>query len=91
MSAKVAFLSRPLRPDEEQPRLVVNPQAVVQRNGSPVAFVVREQRVTAVPVQLGPPLGELVEVLGGLREGDRVVLRPPQSLSSGDRVKVQEG
>ncbi len=91
MSAKVSFLSRSLRPEEDHPRLVVNSEALVQKNGQTLAYVVRDQRVTAVPVQVGPPLGDLVEVLAGLKEGDRVVVRPPKSLKNGDRVTVTEG
>lgn len=91
MSAKVAFLSRSLGPHEQQPRLVVNPSALVSLNGQTVAFVLRGQAVQAVPVEVGPKLGELVEVLGGLQEGDRVVLKPPKNLGSGDRVQIQEG
>lgn len=91
MSAKVAFLSRSLRPEEEHSRLVVNPKALAQRNGGPVVFVVRDQRVQAVPLQIGPPLGDMVEVLSGVQDGDRVVLQPPKNLQSGDRVKIKEG
>lgn len=90
MSAKVAFLSRSLRPEEEHPRLVVSPKALVPQNGQTIAFVVREQRVQAVPVQTGPPLADMVEVLAGLQEGDRVVLQPPKGLQTGDRVKIKE-
>jgi multidrug efflux pump subunit AcrA (membrane-fusion protein) len=91
MSAKVAFLSRSLRRDEEEPRLVVNPKALVKKNGKLMAFVLKEQKVQAVPVEVGPQLGDLVEVLGGLQEGDKVVLQPSTNLQSGDRVQVKEG
>lgn len=91
MSAKAAFLSRSLKADEEKPRLVVNPRALVKKNGRLVAFVLREHKVEAVPVEVGPPLGDLVEVLGGLQEGDKVVLQPPANLKSGERVQVKEG
>ena len=91
MSAKVAFLSRTLKPEEEQSRLVVNPQALVERQGRLVAFVLKDQKVQAVPVQVGPKLGDWLEVLGGLQEGDKVVLQPPKNLASGDQVKVIEG
>jgi len=91
MSAKVAFLSRPLRADEEQPRLVVNPRALVQKNGATQVFVVRGERVEALTVQVGPRLGDMLEVLAGLQDGERVVLNPPKNLQSGDRVKIKEG
>ncbi len=91
MSAKAAFLSRSLKADEEKPRLVVNPRALVKKNGRLVAFVLREHKVEAVPVEVGPPLGDLVEVLGGLQEGDKVVLQPPSNLKNGERVQVKEG
>jgi multidrug efflux pump subunit AcrA (membrane-fusion protein) len=39
---------------------------------------------------VGPALGELVEINTGLKEGERVVLNPPASLSEGDRVKLKE-
>jgi multidrug efflux pump subunit AcrA (membrane-fusion protein) len=44
-----------------------------------------------VAVEVGPKLGDLVEVLAGLQEGDKVVLQPPANLHSGDRVQVKEG
>ena len=91
MSAKVAFLSRPLKSNEAQPRLVVNPKALLPKNGKLLAFVLKDQKVQAVPVEVGPKLGDLVEVLGGLQEGDKVVLQPPANLRSGDRVQVKEG
>jgi RND family efflux transporter MFP subunit len=91
MSAKAAFLSRSLLRNEEQPRLVVNPKALFKKDGKLLAFVLKDQKVQAVPVEVGPPLGDLVEVLGGLQEGDKVVLQPPANLRTGDRVQVKEG
>ena len=90
MSAKVAFLSRPLKRHEEQPRLVVNPKALVEKNGKLLAYVIKDQKVQVVPVETGPKLGDWVEVLSGLQEGDKVVLQPPKNLANGERVKVQE-
>jgi RND family efflux transporter MFP subunit len=90
MSAKVAFLSRPLGAGENQPRLAVSKNVLVNRKGRTVAFVVKDNQVKEVPVMVGPPLGELVEIVGGLKEGDRVVLNPPESLGDGDRVTLKE-
>jgi RND family efflux transporter MFP subunit len=90
MSAKVAFLSRPLSVGENRPRLAISKNAVVTRQGRTVAFVLQGSQVKEVPVTVGPALGELVEITAGLKEGDRVVLHPPASLSDGDRVKLKE-
>jgi RND family efflux transporter MFP subunit len=90
MSAKAAFLSRPITREEEQPRLVVNPKALVEKNGKLLAYVFKDQQVQAVPVRTGAKLGDWVEVLAGLQDGDKVVLQPPKNLQSGDRVKVLE-
>lgn len=90
MSAKVAFLSRPLAAGEDRPRLLVPQKALTPRNGRTVALVVDGRQVKEVPVTVGQTLGELVEVTAGLKEGDRVVLNPPASLQSGDRVRVKD-
>jgi len=90
MSAKVAFLSRPLGAGENQPRLAVSKNALVTRKGRTVAFVVKQGQVKETPVKAGPALGDLIEILGGLQEGDRVVLNPPVSLGDGDRVTLKE-
>ena len=90
MSAKVAFLSRPLGAGENQPRLAVSKNALVNRKDRTVAFIVEKGQVKETPVKVGPPLGDLVEVLEGLKEGDRVVVNPPASLGDGDRVTLKE-
>jgi len=90
MSAKAAFLSRPLLPAERSPRLTVPKAALVTINGRTVAFVVAGPRVKMVQVQPGPIMGDLAEVASGLKEGDRVVLQPPGTLKDGSRVKVKE-
>jgi RND family efflux transporter MFP subunit len=90
MSAKAAFLSRPLTDEERSPRLTVPKTSLVIREERHFAFVVVEPRVKLVQVQVGPVMGDLVEVTGGLKEGDRVVLDPPASLKDGSRVKVRE-
>jgi HlyD family secretion protein len=69
---------------------VVNPKALVEKNGKLVAYVFKDQQVQAAPVRTGAGLGDWVEVLAGLQDGDKVVLQPPKNLQSGDRVKVLE-
>ncbi len=90
MSAKAAFLSRPLSPAERSLRLTVPKAALVTINGRTFAFVLAGPRVKMVQVQQGPAMGDLAEVVSGLKDGDRVVLKPPGSLQDGSRVKVKE-
>ncbi len=90
MSAKVAFLSRPVAVGENRPRLAVSKKALVTRQGQTVAFVVHDGQVKKVQVTSGPALGDMVEVKAGLKEGDRVVLNPPASLEDGDLVTIKE-
>ena len=90
MSAKVAFLSRPLDPAERQAVLAVPKKALVTRNGKTSAFRLDGALVRLVTPTLGPDLGDLAEVKAGLKEGDKVVLSPPDSLKDGSRVKIKE-
>jgi RND family efflux transporter MFP subunit len=90
MSAKVALLSRPVASGDRQPRTTVNPAAVVVRGGRKVVFLVKKDRVEETPVILGPEAGELVEVVSGVKAGDRVVVKPEEDLRDGSRIKVAE-
>jgi RND family efflux transporter MFP subunit len=90
MSAKVAFLSRPLTGAESRPRLAVPKTVLVTRNGRTMSFVLDGKKVKLVEVQAGETMGDLVEISGGLKEGDRVVLNPPASLKNGSRIKMKE-
>jgi len=86
MSAKVAFLSREVPADRRQPLTVVNPDAVVARDGKSVVFVVRDGRAVQTPVEPGERLGDAV-VVSGLKAGERVVLSPDAQLRDGSAVK----
>jgi len=90
MSAKVAFLERPVQPAEEKPRVAVLPSAVAQRDGRSVVFVVRGERVAETPVTLGARMGEWVEVVSGVKAGDKIVIKPLDKLHDGTKIKVPE-
>lgn len=90
MSAKVAFLERPVAAGEEKPKTAVNPAAVADRDGRTVLFVLKGGRVTAVPVTLGARQGDMVEVVSGAKAGDRIVVKPLDKLKDGARVKTAE-
>lgn len=90
MSAKVAFLQRQVREGEREPRLALNPEAVTERSGRKVVFVVTNDRVAETSVQLGAQIGDMVELTSGLRAGDKVVLKPLDKLKQGTRIKTAE-
>jgi RND family efflux transporter MFP subunit len=56
--------------------------------GTRVAVVDAANRVRLKPVTLGRNLGESIEVLAGLAEGERLVVNPPDSLADGATVAV---
>jgi RND family efflux transporter MFP subunit len=87
MSARVAFLSRPLAPDERKPFPAVPPAAIAQRDGRSVVFALQGTLVRPVPVRAGQRLGDLVAV-SGVAAGQTVVLRPPDRLAGGMHVEL---
>lgn len=87
MSAKVAFLSKPVPAEDKQAVTAVQPGAIVTREGKPVAFVVDGDKLKQVAVSSGRKIGELVEVKG-LKAGDKVVLAPDAKLHDGQLVAV---
>ncbi len=91
MSAKVAFLSKVVSDDERKPLLAVNRSAIVSRDGQKALFVVKGNRVDVTPLRPGREFGEMVEVLEGVKQGDRIVLNPSKGLRDGSKVKLPEG
>jgi RND family efflux transporter MFP subunit len=89
MSAKVAFLGQEMPESERTPRVVVQPFAVVERNGKRIVYVVKDGKAVETPLITGAKIGELYEVKSGIQTGDRVVARPPEKLRDGAAVTVQ--
>lgn len=86
MSAKVAFLEKELGPNEKNPVTAVNPSAIVTRNGQPVVFVIKENKVEQQAVQRGAALGDLVSVTGVAAQ-TKVVLNPTDRMKNGSAIK----
>ncbi|MBU9128641.1 efflux RND transporter periplasmic adaptor subunit [Burkholderia multivorans] len=87
MSAKIAFLSKPVSAQDRQPVTAVQASAVVERDGGAVVFALQDDTVHAVPVARGARIGELVAVRG-VKPGDTVVLAPGAALKDGAKVTV---
>jgi RND family efflux transporter MFP subunit len=90
MSAKVAFLSRPVKAEDQKPRTALNQGAVVTRKDKKIVFHVKEDRAIETPVTLGEQIGDMIEVREGVKAGDQVVLNPPDRLKNGFKIKVAE-
>ena len=90
MSAKVAFLSRSVKSEEMKPRTALNRNAVINRNDKNVSFVVKGDEVAETMVTVGEQFGDMIEILSGLKAGDRVVLKPLEKLKTGTKIKLTE-
>ena len=88
MSAKVSFLSQDVTDAQQKPLTGVATDAIAQRDGKSVVFVVKDDRADAVPVTTGVRIGDLTAVTGALKSGERVVLKPDAKLVPGAHVKV---
>jgi RND family efflux transporter MFP subunit len=92
MGVKVSFLRD--APAAGQPAAapsVIVPKAAVKSvDGKPVVFVHNDDRVERRAIRVGLDNGDQVEVLSGVRAGERVVVDGPQTLKDGDKVKIQQ-
>jgi multidrug efflux system membrane fusion protein len=57
-------------------------------SGLQVATIGSDKRILMKRISIGTDLGTQVTVASGLNEKDRVVNNPPDSLSTGDRVRI---
>jgi RND family efflux transporter MFP subunit len=90
MSAKVAFLSREVKPDEEKPRTALSPAAVLTIDGMSTVFLIKENRVIKTSITTGDKLGDMTEVLQGVKAGDTVVMKPLEKMKDGAKIKIVE-
>jgi multidrug efflux pump subunit AcrA (membrane-fusion protein) len=101
MSAKAAFLSRPLGAGENKPVLGVHRDALVSNKGGQGLFRVEKGQAEWVSindpqflgdyVMVGPEfLGDYLMLAPPVKYGDRIVIKPPSRLKSGDRVEISD-
>ncbi len=69
--------------------LAVHKDAVLQRQGGTVVYVVEDGRARLRRVGLGDAVGGRFEVLSGLKAGDRVVVRGNERLRPDQKVRVR--
>jgi RND family efflux transporter MFP subunit len=90
MSAKITFLSNGTDSitASSPPVTTVPTTSVTNRNGTTVVLVVRNDRIVETPVRTGAVFGNRTEIKEGVGIGDRVVLRPDPTMSTGTSVTV---
>ncbi len=94
MGVKVAFLSA-AQPGgnadgKASPAKALIPRGAVRDDsGKHFVFLVREGRVERRAVSLGAERGSDVEVLAGVSEGDRLVVKGPESLRDRQAVEIK--
>jgi multidrug efflux pump subunit AcrA (membrane-fusion protein) len=77
-----------IRGDERPDAVLIPNQAVVQRGGKSVAFVVEDGKAQLRELQLGITDGKQTEVLSGLQPGDQLVVAGQETLNDGDAVRT---
>jgi HlyD family secretion protein len=70
---------------------VVPKDAIVERGGKRVVFVLSGDTVQERAVQVGLADPQQAEIVSGLQPGEQVVVEGAALLSSGDKVTIQEG
>jgi len=87
MSAKIAFLSKPVPPEDKKAVVAVQPTAVVTRGGKQVVYIVDHDKAREMPVTTGERVGDLLAV-SGVKPGDTLVLVPGDKLENGASITV---
>jgi RND family efflux transporter MFP subunit len=72
------------------PSPIVDSSALIVRGDKPAVGVVRDGHIHFVTVRPGVDDGKTVQIVEGLRAGERVALAPPAELAEGDAVQFVE-
>lgn len=88
MSARVNFFIDTVPAANASQTLAVPKDAVTTRDGQTAVFRIDGDYVTLVPIKTGRDLGKLFEVVGGVKQGDRLVLSPPGKMITGQKVDI---
>jgi RND family efflux transporter MFP subunit len=72
----------------ERPTLIVPSASLVFRAQGLRLPIVRNNRISLVPIVVGRDFGNTIEVLSGLSDDASVILNPPDSLVEGEAVRV---
>ncbi|HAD05019.1 MAG: efflux transporter periplasmic adaptor subunit [Desulfuromonadales bacterium GWD2_61_12] len=90
MSARVAFLQRPLTAAENAPKTALPVAAIVEKDGGQQVYVVSGDRVSLTRIETGAAIGDLLEVISGVKAGSRIAIRPLEKLADNRRIVTVE-
>jgi RND family efflux transporter MFP subunit len=89
MSAKVSFLSETKKEEENQlPVLTIPLSAVDEVNGKKIVYVVKNDKAIQKEITTGRLLGNYVEIISGLEEGNEIIDNLNEKIKDGIQVKV---
>jgi RND family efflux transporter MFP subunit len=88
MSAKVGFFSQPLSPEDQLSRIMVSKTALMHSDKGTFVFLAKEDKAQKQDIRIGRTIVDMVEVLGGLNQGDTVVVTPPKGLKDGSKITI---
>jgi RND family efflux transporter MFP subunit len=71
--------------------LIIPSESLVFRSQGLRVPIVKDNRVSLLPVVVGRDFGTTIEVLSGLPDDAAVILNPPDSLVEGEAVRVVQG
>jgi RND family efflux transporter MFP subunit len=73
-------------------RFLLPVTAIMQSNrGAQVAVLMKDHHVALKPIQIGRDLGNSIEVTAGLSPHDNVIDSPPETIQTGNLVRVADG
>ncbi|OQW96784.1 MAG: efflux transporter periplasmic adaptor subunit, partial [Desulfobacteraceae bacterium A6] len=90
MSAKVAFLSREILPEEEKSLTAIPADAITAIDGKESVFLVKDGHAYKTEIKTGRRVGNMVETLSGAGIGEIMVAKPINKVKDGIKVKVLE-
>ena len=71
--------------------VTVHKDAILQRGGGPVVYVIHKNQASQRPIKLGQAFASRFEVREGLKPGELTVIRGNERLRPGQRVRIRRG
>ena len=92
MSAKVSFFTEPVDTSvtNQKPILVIPSSAVRNTDGKNLVFTVSDNKAVKNEITTGQTLGSYVEVISGLKSGQKVINNLDEQIKDGVEVKLAE-